>query len=184
MATAYRGHNNRLMVGLNVELSLDLLQGTDERGAGVNVPENIVLGGTVTDGFLKDLAGAGKSLLLCTNALKRNALAALVKGKNGTEVKYLTHKSGCNVDIPQGVGMAGAGILMIGTRGTTYAQCRDSYYAFKKQLDLFVRWLRTGEEPVDFADTVEMMKIVIAGLVTRAAESYILTKLTHKESTP
>ena len=80
---------------------------------------------------------------------------------------HLVHKSGCRVDIPQGVGMAGAGILMIGTRGSTYAQCRDSFYAFKKQLDLFVRWLQTGEEPVDFADTVEMMKIVIAGLRSR-----------------
>ena len=40
-------------------------------------------------------------------------------------------------------------------------------FVFKKQLDLFVRWLRTGEEPVDFADTVEMMKIVIAGIRSR-----------------
>ena len=80
---------------------------------------------------------------------------------------HLVHKSGCRVDIPQGVGMAGAGLLMIGTRGSTYVQCRDSFYAFKKQLDLFVRWLRTGEEPVDFGDTVEMMKLVIAGIRSR-----------------
>ncbi len=77
---------------------------------------------------------------------------------------HLIHKNGCRVDIPQGVGMAGAGILMIGTKGSTYVQCKDSFYAFKKQLDLFVKWLRTGEEPVDFEDTVEMMKIIIAGL--------------------
>ena len=80
---------------------------------------------------------------------------------------HLKHRSGCNVDIPQGVGMAGAGILMIGTRGSNYVQCKDSYYAFKKQLDLFVNWLRTGEEPVNFNDTVEMMKIVIAGIRSR-----------------
>ena len=80
---------------------------------------------------------------------------------------HLIHESGCRVDIPQGVGMAGAGMLMIGTRGSNYVQCNDSYYAFKKQLDLFVKWLRTGEEPVDFNDTVEMMKIIIAGLRSR-----------------
>ena len=80
---------------------------------------------------------------------------------------HLVHKNGCNVDIPQGVGMAGSGILMIGARGSTYAQCRDSYYAFKKQLDLFVNWLRSGIEPVDFSDTVEMMKIIIAGIRSR-----------------
>ena len=39
--------------------------------------------------------------------------------------------------------------------------------AFKKQLDLFVNWLRTGIEPVDFDDTLEMMKIVIAGIKSR-----------------
>ncbi len=80
---------------------------------------------------------------------------------------HLVHKNGCRVDIPQGVGMAGAGILMIGTKGSNYIQCKDSYYAFKKQLDLFVKWLRTGEEPVDFNDTIEMMKIIIAGLRSR-----------------
>lgn len=80
---------------------------------------------------------------------------------------HFVHKNGCKVDIPQGIGMAGAGILMIGTKGSNYVQCKDSYYAFKKQLDLFVKWLRTGEEPVDFNDTVEMMKIIIAGLRSR-----------------
>jgi predicted dehydrogenase len=80
---------------------------------------------------------------------------------------HLVHESGCSVDIPQGVGMAGSGMLMIGTRGSAYVEAKDSYYAFKKQLDLFVNWLRTGEEPVDFADTVEMMKIIIAGLRSR-----------------
>ncbi len=80
---------------------------------------------------------------------------------------HLIHESGCRVDIPQGVGMVGAGLLMIGTRGSTYVQGKDSYSAFKKQLDLFVKWLRTGEEPVDFNDTVEMMKIIVAGLRSR-----------------
>ncbi len=80
---------------------------------------------------------------------------------------HLRHSNGCNVDIPQGVGMSGGGILMLGTKGSTHVQCKDSYYAFKKQLDLFVDWLRTGKEPVDFADSVEMMKIVIAGIRSR-----------------
>ncbi len=80
---------------------------------------------------------------------------------------HLVHENGCCVDIPQGIGMAGAGLLMIGTAGSTYVECNDSYYAFKKQLDLFVNWLRTGVEPVDFSDSVEMMKIIIAGLRSR-----------------
>ncbi len=80
---------------------------------------------------------------------------------------HLKHKSGCCVDIPMGIGMAGAGITLIGTAGSRYLDSGDSYYAFKKQLDLFVHWLRTGEEPVPFEHTVELMKLVIAGLRSR-----------------
>lgn len=80
---------------------------------------------------------------------------------------HLKHKSGCCVDIAQGIGMAGAGTLVIGTAGSRYINDGDSYYAFKKQLDLFVHWLRTGEEPFPFSQTVELMKLVIAGLRSR-----------------
>ncbi len=80
---------------------------------------------------------------------------------------HLKHESGCCVDIPMGIGMAGAGITVIGTAGSRYLQAGDSYRAFKKQLDLFVHWLRTGEEPVPFEHTVELMKLVIAGLRSR-----------------
>lgn len=80
---------------------------------------------------------------------------------------HIKHKSGCCVDIAQGIGMAGAGTLMIGTAGSRYVNDGDSYYAFKKQLELFVRWLRTGEEPFPFSQSVELMKMVIAGLRSR-----------------
>lgn len=80
---------------------------------------------------------------------------------------HLKHSSGCCVDIPMGIGMAGAGITVIGTAGSRYLEAGDSYRAFKKQLDLFVHWLRTGEEPVPFEHTVELMKLVIAGLRSR-----------------
>ena len=99
--------------------------------------------------------------------LKKGFISVQNTGVYEQSQVHLVHKSGCRVDIPQGVGMAGAGMLMIGTKGSTYVQCKDSYYAFKKQLNLFVDWLRTGEEPVDFEDTIEMMKIIIAGLCSR-----------------
>lgn len=82
-------------------------------------------------------------------------------------VVHIKHASGCNVNIIQGIGMAGAGMTVIGTEGSLYLQCKDSYYAFKKQLDLFVHWLRTGEEPFPFAESVELMKLVIGGLRSR-----------------
>lgn len=80
---------------------------------------------------------------------------------------HIKHSSGCNVNIAQGIGMVGAGMLLIGSAGSKYVECGDSYYAFKKQLDLFVHWLRTGEEPFPFEESVELMKMVIAGLRSR-----------------
>ena len=80
---------------------------------------------------------------------------------------HLVHKNGCRVDIPQGIGMAGAGILLIGSAGSAYLNSMDSYHDFKTQLVKFVNWLRTGEEPFPFDETVELMKMVIAGLRSR-----------------
>ena len=88
----------------------------------------------------------------------------------GTEenaMVHLTHVSGCYVDIAQGVGMAGAGTLIIGEKGSRYIDDGDSYYAFKKQLDKFVHWLRTGQEPFPFTQTVELMKMIVAGIRSR-----------------
>ena len=65
------------------------------------------------------------------------------------------------------IGMAGAGTMIIGSAGSAYVTSGDSYYCFKKQLDLFVEWLRTGKEPVPFEHTVELMKLVIAGIRSR-----------------
>ncbi|MBQ4036737.1 MAG: Gfo/Idh/MocA family oxidoreductase [Clostridia bacterium] len=82
-------------------------------------------------------------------------------------VAHIKHENGCNVNVIQGIGMGGAGMLVIGEHGSRYLTAGDSYYCFKKQLDLFVHWLRTGEEPFPFAESVELMKMVIAGLRSR-----------------
>ena len=63
--------------------------------------------------------------------------------------------------------MATMGMMVLGSYSAHLFNSGDSYYAFKKQLDLFVHWLRTGEEPFPFAETVELMKLVIAGLRSR-----------------
>ena len=80
---------------------------------------------------------------------------------------HLYHKNGCYVDIPMGIGMAGLGIMILGEAGSTLVTTQDSYYSFKKQMELFVRYLRTGIEPHPFEDTIEMIKIIIAGIRSR-----------------
>ncbi len=82
-------------------------------------------------------------------------------------VVHIKHESGCNVNVIQGIGMVGGGMMLLGSAGAITLTAGDSYYAFKKQLDLFVHWLRTGEEPFPFSESVELMKLVIGGLRSR-----------------
>ena len=82
-------------------------------------------------------------------------------------VVHIKHINGCDVNIIQGLDMVGLGMLVLGNKSAVHLTCGDSYYAFKKQLDLFGHWLRTGEEPFSFSQTVELMKLVIAGLRSR-----------------
>ena len=87
-------------------------------------------------------------------------------GTKEKAVVHIKHESGCDVHIVQG-NLVGAGLMVLGTAGGTVIRSGDSYYSFKKQLDVFVHWLRTGEEPFPFAETVELMKLVIGGLRSR-----------------
>ena len=82
-------------------------------------------------------------------------------------VVHIKHKNGCDVNVVQGFDLVAAGMMVLGTCGAKVLSSGDSYYSFKRQLDLFVHWLRTGEEPFPFSETVELMKLVIAGLRSR-----------------
>lgn len=87
-------------------------------------------------------------------------------GTKEKTVVHIKHESGCDVHIVQGK-LAGVGMMILGDQAGTVVRSADSYYSFKKQMDMFVRWLRTGEEPFPFAETVELMKLVIGGLRSR-----------------
>jgi hypothetical protein len=82
---------------------------------------------------------------------------------------HITHASGCDVHIPLSAGMYGAFgcTLLIGSAGNKIIADGDSYYSFKKQNDIFVRYLRTGERPFPFTETIELIKMVIGGTRSR-----------------
>ncbi len=80
---------------------------------------------------------------------------------------HLYHESGVHVDMPMGYGMRTTGVAIMGEGGAVNVGDGDSYYAFKKQLDRFVHFLRTGEADHPFEDTIEMAKIIIAGIRSR-----------------
>lgn len=88
-------------------------------------------------------------------------------GTKEKTVIHIKHESGCDVHIVQAPGLVTCGMSVLGDKGAVQLRSGDSYYAFKKQLDLFIKWLRTGEEPFPFSETVELMKLVIAGLRSR-----------------
>ena len=92
-------------------------------------------------------------------------------GTKEKTVMHIKHESGCDVHIVQAPGLNTCGMTVLGDKGAVQLKSGDSYYAFKRQLDLFVRWLRTGEEPFPFRETVELMKLIIAGLRSREENS-------------
>jgi len=57
--------------------------------------------------------------------------------------------------------------MVLGDKGAVQLRAADSYYSFKRQMDVFVNWLRTGIDPFPFDETVELMKLVIGGLRSR-----------------
>jgi predicted dehydrogenase len=90
----------------------------------------------------------------------------------GTETRNVVHfKHACGADV---VVVAtddmygGFGVMQIsGTVGSVQVASRDTFYMFKAQLDAYVSFLRTGERPFPWSETEELMKMLVAGIVSR-----------------
>jgi hypothetical protein len=90
-------------------------------------------------------------------------------GTEDANIVHARHASGVDVVIAAVADMFGAfGKLGVyGTKGAVTASFDHTFFAFKAQLVAFIDYLRTGELPFPFAETVELMKIVIAGVRSR-----------------
>lgn len=90
-------------------------------------------------------------------------------GTEAANIVHAKHASGVDVVLAAVADMYGAfaKLNIYGTSGSLAAPFEDTFYSFKTQLEGFVSYLRTGELPVPFAETVEMMKIIIAGIRSR-----------------
>lgn len=91
------------------------------------------------------------------------------RGDKQSSLFHLRHNSGVEVSIAQISDLYGAfGCMGVyGTKGHLTADFKDSFNAFKTQLVAMVDWLRSGKPPVPFEQTVELMKLVIAGVRSR-----------------
>lgn len=90
-------------------------------------------------------------------------------GTYDRNVVHLKHGSGCDVVLTTTADQIGGSgfITLAGTEGGTTLRSQDTYHAFKAQLEGVVSWLRTGTPPVPFAETRELMTLVIAGIESR-----------------
>lgn len=90
-------------------------------------------------------------------------------GSERRNVVHLKHECGADVVVAAIADMYGAfgALQLCGTKDHVQLKSRDSFYAFKAQLQSFVDYLRTGQRPFPFAETVELMKMVIAGIISR-----------------
>jgi len=90
-------------------------------------------------------------------------------GTSERNMIHMTHASGCDVHIPLSAGMYGAFgcTMLVGSAGNKLITDSDSYYSFKKQNEVFIDYLRTGERPFPFSETIELAKLVIGGIRSR-----------------
>ena len=96
-------------------------------------------------------------------------ISARNTGTVDRNVVHLTHRCGADVVVVASADMYGSfGCLQLcGTVGHAEAAFVDSFYSFKAQLVAFIDYLRTGVRPFPFSETVELMRMVIAGIRSR-----------------
>lgn len=96
-----------------------------------------------------------------------------LESRPGFDVAHLHHRSGVQVTIPvayDGGGSFGS-MQVCGTRDQLSFRFKDTYTAFRRQIVSFIDFVRTGTAPYPFAETIELMALVIAGCTSRAEQS-------------
>ena len=90
-------------------------------------------------------------------------------GTKNANIVHCKHNSGVDVLLSVIDDMYGAFscLNLYGTEGKFSIQCIDSFHMFKNQLVSFVDYLKTGKAPFEFSQTIELMKIIIAGIKSR-----------------
>jgi predicted dehydrogenase len=102
-------------------------------------------------------------------------------GSESANIVHARHAAGVDVVLAAVSDMYGAFCKFnaYGTTGSLAVAFEHTFYSFKAQLEAFVGYLRTGESPVPFSETVEMMKIIIAGIRSRqeSGRTVMLTEI-------
>jgi hypothetical protein len=96
-------------------------------------------------------------------------LSATNTGTENANIVHVRHAGGVDVVLAAVADMYGSfgKMCVYGTKGWLKASFDHTFFAFKAQLVAFVDYLRTGELPFPFTETVELIKIIIAGIRSR-----------------
>lgn len=94
----------------------------------------------------------------------------LVSSQRGS-VAHLTHKCGTVVSLAAMEEAHGGAFTfhVYGENSCRAATFSDTYSAFRRQLQSVVKWMRDGIEPFPFAETIELMSVIIAGIESRSS---------------
>jgi hypothetical protein len=96
-------------------------------------------------------------------------LSVQTQQHGGSTMAHLAHHRGVQVTLAavhDAYGSFGA-VHAYGTKGDFALKLSNTYAAIRAQLLAFVELLRTGEPPLPFSQTVELMAILIAGIRSR-----------------
>ena len=90
-------------------------------------------------------------------------------GDKNRNIVHLHHSKGIDINIANVFDMIGGfGLVsLVGTKSGIQIKSNDTFYAFKKQLESYVHYLRTGIKPVPWEETKELMQLVAAGIKSR-----------------
>lgn len=90
-------------------------------------------------------------------------------GNPNANIVHIRHEQPVDVVIAVIDDMFGAfcHVTLYGTKGRLDARFHDGFTAFKAQLQAFIDELRSGQELISFAESIEQIKIIIAGIQSR-----------------
>lgn len=87
---------------------------------------------------------------------------------------HLVHGGGADVIIENRKDIFWSRLMMVGTAGEAVVKFQDSYNSFRDLQIAFIDYLRTGTRPIPFAETVELMKLVIAAIDSREQNGAVI----------
>jgi len=94
-------------------------------------------------------------------------VSAANTGTQNADIIHAHHASGVEVVFAVAENIAGIPLSVVGSKGWLTAEHKVNFASFKIMFGKFVEYLRTGHMPFPFEQTVELMKLIIAGIRSR-----------------